>query len=57
MSYMVQELLLGGFSMKVKARDMIFGYDSPVAANVNGGDFFQGAEFSLSSVVTPVLND
>jgi len=57
MSYMVQELLLGGFSMKVKARDMIFGYDSPVAANVNGGDFFQGAEFALSSVVTPVLND
>jgi len=43
--------------MTVTAEQMILGYDSHVAYAVNGGDFFQGAEFALTSVITPVFND
>lgn len=40
MQYMVENLMLGGANMTVEASTMITGYNSTVAAQVNGGDFF-----------------
>jgi hypothetical protein len=35
----------------------MFGFTSPIADNVNGGDFFQGSVFDLSNITTPIIND
>ena len=40
MQFMVENLMLGGANMTVEAMTMITGYNSTVAAQVNGGDFF-----------------
>jgi hypothetical protein len=33
------------------------GFFGGAASKINGGDFAQGADFSLSSAVTPVINN
>lgn len=39
------------------AQELMFGFTSDIADNVNGGDFWQGNMFDLSNVVTPIIND
>jgi hypothetical protein len=36
---------------------MLFGWSSEIAAKANGGDFWQGADFSIEAIMTPILND
>ena len=36
---------------------MIAGYDNEVADRVNGGQYYGGYDFSLSSGTTPVFNE
>ncbi len=36
---------------------MLFGFDSKVAPNVNGGNFLDGNDLALSPNITPVFND
>lgn len=33
------------------------GFTGGAANKINGGDFMQGADFSLASAVTPVINN
>ena len=37
--------------------DLVYGYNSPIQPFINGGDFWSGADFDLSLLVTPVLLD
>ena len=57
MQYMVEQYLMGGPYMNKTVTEMVLGYNSTLAAAVNGGTFLQGNEFALLSPVTPVLND
>ena len=46
-----------GAIAKFTAQELMFGFTSDIADNVNGGDFWQGNMFDLSNVVTPIIND
>ena len=57
MRYMVQNYLLGNAYDTYSERDLINGFYGEVAQKINSGNFQQGAYFSLTNVVTPVVND
>ena len=54
---MVQSYLLGNAYDTYDQSDLIRGFQGQVATKVNGGDFSQGADFTLTNATTPVLND
>ena len=49
--------MFGGAYAQIKVSDMLDGYVNTYAADINGGDYFQGNDFSLYGVTTPVQND
>lgn len=55
--YMVQSYLMGNAYDTYDQKDLIFGYQGQTAYKVNGGEFKQGADFSLTNAITPVVND
>jgi len=57
MRYHVEAFIMGGSFVIYDIEDFIHGFETEVAAKVNGGDFKQGAFYTLQSSVTPVLND
>jgi len=56
MRTMMQDILFGGSYDTVTAQQMIEGYTTDVNEKINGGNFFAGADFDLSSEVTPIDN-
>lgn len=53
----VQGWLLEGAYATYTTDQLLFGWSSEIAAKANGGDFWQGADFSIDSIMTPILND
>lgn len=41
----------------ISVHDMLYGFENDVAAKINGGNFYQGNDFSLSNYTAPVIND
>jgi len=54
---MIETKIFGGGFVNIKISDMLNGYESDVAAKINGGDYYQGNDFSLSSLATPIRNE
>jgi len=46
-----------GYIATFTAQELMFGFTSEIADNVNGGDFWQGSMFDLSNINTPIIND
>lgn len=57
MPYLIQDFLFEGAFVELTLNQMINGYETTIADKINGGDFFFGADFALSSAVTPIFND
>lgn len=41
----------------ISVQDMLYGFETDVAAKINGGHFYQGNDFSLSNFTAPIIND
>ncbi len=57
MSYMIETYLMRGHLQEKSVYKMLFGFESLVAPNVNGGNFLDGNDLALSPNITPVFND
>ena len=58
MRFHVEAYLLGdGMKTYENVKDLITGFDSPIASKINGGDYYAGDDFSLASATTPIFNE
>lgn len=55
--WLVQQFLMEGAFANLTQEEIIMGFHGVTANKVNRGDFYYGAYLSLSSGVTPVIND
>lgn len=39
------------------SEQLLFGWSSEIAAKANGGNYWQGADFSISGDMAPIFND
>ena len=54
---MVQGWLMEGDTATYTSEELLFGWESSIAAKANGGDFWQGADFNVQPYMTPIFND
>ena len=57
MRYVIENQVFGSAYSDISVHDMIVGYETDVAANVNGGTFLNGDDFNLSPNTTVLTND
>ena len=58
MSNMIEATIMkGAMKTDLTVHNMIFGYESQIAREINGGDFLWGDYHYLDKEVTPVFND
>ena len=55
-NYTQRILFLGSYGY-YSQEELLFGYETPVASIINGGDYFAGDEFAFSNYSTPIFND
>ena len=54
---MVEAKIMGYGYAYINVHDMLYGFENDVAAKINGGQFYQGNDFSLSNFTAPIIND
>lgn len=54
---MIEARIMGYGYAYIKVSDMLEGFTSDVASKINGGNFYQGNDFSLSNHTAPIIND
>jgi len=52
----IQSRFFGEPYVNYTPSDLVFGFTNDVADKLNGGDYYNGDDFSLSSVTTPIFN-
>ena len=57
MRSVLEKKVFGSAYADISVHDMIVGYKTDVAANVNGGTFLNGDDFNLSPNCTVLTND
>lgn len=55
--FMVEGWLFDSSWTNLTSRDLLYGWQTPIADRVNTGDFWQGPDKSVSDWVVPILND
>lgn len=55
--YLVEGWLMGGSWYNLTSDQLLFGWQSEIAAKATGGDFWQGADNSIQAWMTPIIND
>jgi hypothetical protein len=53
----IQSRFFGSAYTTLSADQLLFGFYNTAAVNLNGGDFYNGDDFSLSSISTPIFHD
>lgn len=54
---MVQGWLMQGSWQTYTNEQLLYGWQSTIAAKANGGDFWAGADFNIETWMTPIFTD
>ena len=55
--YLIENFMIKNATADITTNEMVIGFKTDLAYKVNTGDFFQGNVYSVTDVITPVVNN